>query len=102
LSYHFKQKGYHVDFYTSFFEFQNRELHFLQFDILLLDLNLKDINGLEILKVVLKKKPNMKVIIVSAYLDESNVFKAKELGAIGCTFKDSNLFEVLDKLIERI
>lgn len=102
LSYHFKKKGYNVDFYTSFCEFQDKKLNFLHFDIMLIDLNLNDIYGFELLKIILEINPNMKVIIVSAYLDESKIFEAKELGAIECAFKDSTLFEVLDKLIERI
>ena len=46
--------------------------------------------------------PDIKIIIVSSYLDQSNITKAKELGAYKCISKNSKLFQVLDQIFEAI
>ena len=54
----------------------------LEIDLLILDIRLPGINGLDILKEVRVKYPNMEVIIVSAHGDMDTVIKAMQLGAI--------------------
>jgi len=51
-------------------------------DLLVLDVRLPGINGLDILQDVKVKYPNMEVIIVSAHGDMDTVIKAMRLGAI--------------------
>jgi DNA-binding NtrC family response regulator len=51
-------------------------------DLLVLDVRLPGINGLDILKDVRVKYPNMEVIVVSAHGDMDTVIKAMRLGAI--------------------
>jgi DNA-binding NtrC family response regulator len=51
-------------------------------DLLVLDVRLPGVNGLDILKDVKVKYPNMEVIIVSAHGDMDTVIKAMRLGAI--------------------
>ncbi len=51
-------------------------------DLLILDVRLPGVNGLDILKKVKDKYPNMEVIIVSAHGDMDTVIKAMRLGAI--------------------
>ena len=96
---HLIQKGYHVKIYTSFNEFQG-ELGFGQFDLVLLDLNLPDIYGLDLFKSFKKTNPRMKVIIISAYLDHENITEAKKLGAYECVSKNTQMFQVLDQIFE--
>ncbi len=50
-------------------------------DLLILDVRLPGINGLEILKEVKEEKPNIEVIVVSAHGDMDTVIKALRLGA---------------------
>lgn len=96
---HFTNKGYQVEICTSYHEFQEKIL-LREFDLILLDLNLKDIKGLELLKIVRQMEPDLRIIIISAYLDNKNILRAKELGAYECTSKNSQMFQVLDQLIE--
>ena len=51
-------------------------------DLLILDVRLPGINGLDILKDVNLKYPSMEVIVVSAHGDMDTVIKAMRLGAI--------------------
>jgi len=101
LRYHLIQKRYDVEVCTSYHEFKNN-ISIWQFDLVLLDLNLKDIKGLELLQIILGIRQDLKVIIVSAYLDHKNVLKAKELGAYDCTSKNSQMFQVLDRIIDTL
>lgn len=50
-------------------------------DLLILDVRLPGVNGLDILKEVKIKNPNMEVIIISAHGDMDTVIKAMRLGA---------------------
>jgi len=51
-------------------------------NLLILDVRLPGVNGLDILKEVKIKYPNMEVIVVSAHGDMDTVIKAMRLGAI--------------------
>ena len=53
-----------------------------QIDLLILDVRLPGINGLDILKEVKVDYPSMEVIVVSAHGDMDTVIKAMRLGAI--------------------
>jgi DNA-binding NtrC family response regulator len=53
-----------------------------EIDLMILDVRLPQINGLDILKVVKAKYPNIEVIIVSAHGDMDTVIKSMRLGAI--------------------
>lgn len=67
-----------------------------------LDLHLKDIKGLDLLKIARNMTPSLKIIIISSYLDPSNISIAKELGAYQCTHKNSQMFQVLDQIVETL
>ena len=51
------------------------------YDVLLLDMKLKDMDGMEILKEVKKKKPDLYVIVITGYSTVENTVKAMKLGA---------------------
>ncbi|MEW5802712.1 MAG: response regulator [bacterium] len=101
LRYHLTQRGYRVESCTSFHDFQ-KNINLWQFDLVLLDLNLKDIKGLDFLQIIIGIRPGLKVIILSAYLDHRNIVKAKELGAYECISKNSQMFQVLDQIIDAL
>src|SRR5690606_22368210 len=65
-------------------------------DILLLDLKMKTVDGLEVLKQVKVKNPELKVIVISShYQDNSIEFMVKE-GVSGFIPKGISPFELLD------
>jgi len=64
-------------------------------DILLLDINLPNLSGFDVLKTLGKKYPNVKVLILSSYQDVESVNRAYNLGASGCLTKSSAAAEIL-------
>lgn len=101
---HLSQKDYVVEVCVSCHEFQekNNINNIKEFDLILLDLRLKDGEGLDILKHISEIIPDKKVIMVSSYLDSENISKAKELGVYKCIDKNSKLFHELDHVIETL
>jgi len=59
------------------------------YDLVLLDISLPDINGLEALKEIKKKKPKLPVLIISMYPEEQYAVRAIKAGAHGYITKRS-------------
>jgi CheY-like chemotaxis protein len=76
-------------------------LHGGAYDLILLDLKMPYIDGFEVLKFVKGTFPNIKVVVVTAYADLTNVQKCRKLGADDVIGKPYNL-EYLFKTIERV
>lgn len=70
----------------------------LQPNIVLCDIKIKDVNGLNIVKIYSKKYPKVKFIMLSGYNLEEYKIKAYENGAVGFILKD----ESTDKLVDGI
>ncbi len=51
------------------------------FDLILLDMKLPDIDGMEILKTVRQKRPELQVIVMTGYSTVQNAVEAMKLGA---------------------
>ncbi len=51
------------------------------FDLILLDMKLPDIDGMEILKIVRQKRPELQVIVMTGYSTVQNAVEAMKLGA---------------------
>ena len=64
-------------------------------DIVLMDINMPKMNGLEALKFIKKNKSSAKVIFLSTYNEEHLIKKAKFLGANGFLVKNSTKEELL-------
>ena len=52
-------------------------------DVILLDLNLPDRNGLSMLAELRKDHPEVSIVVLSAFNDRDNIVSALELGALG-------------------
>ncbi len=57
-------------------------------DIMLIDLNLPDIDGLEVTRIIKLKQPNIAVIILSVYEDDEQLFRSIKAGAAHYSAKD--------------
>ena len=51
------------------------------YDVLLLDMMLKDMNGMEILERVKKTRPELYVVVITGYSTVENAVRAMKLGA---------------------
>ncbi len=70
------------------------EMKYEQFGLLLLDINLKNENGLEICKQLKNNKFEGKIVIISSFTDPSFVLNAYHFDADGFIFKDAELNEI--------
>jgi len=59
-----------------------------EFNIVLLDISLPDINGLDILKQIKKIRPNLQVLILSIHPEERYAIRTLKAGASGYLTKD--------------
>lgn len=57
-------------------------------DVVLMDINMPNVNGLEATKQVLEKFPHVKVLMLSIHDDEAYVTEALKLGASGYLLKE--------------
>jgi DNA-binding NarL/FixJ family response regulator len=64
-------------------------------DILLLDLMMPDMDGLEILRQVRERSPEVKVIVLTGYFDEEVVLRALQEGAIGYFLKGGSTADLV-------
>jgi two-component system invasion response regulator UvrY len=73
-----------------------------EYDIVLLDISLPDINGLEVLKEIRKKKRKLPVLILSMYPEENYAARALKAGAQGYLTKASapdELVQAVQKIL---
>ncbi len=67
-------------------------------DVILLDIGLPDINGIQITHRVKQEKVNAKIIILSMYEDEAHILQAFNAGADGYTIKTMPFSEIVDSI----
>ncbi len=58
-------------------------------DILLMDIRMKEITGLEAAEVILKKYPDAKILFLTTFLDDEYIVRALYLGAKGYILKQN-------------
>ena len=68
----------------------------LQPDVLVLDISMPQVDGIEVLKEIQSDKPRPKVVILSIHADLALVQHALELGALGYVLKQSASEEFAD------
>jgi two-component system, NarL family, response regulator NreC len=69
-------------------------------DILVLDLMMPGLNGLEVTRRVTKVSPATKTIILSMYMNEPYVIEALRNGAYGYILKESNISDLIRAIRE--
>jgi len=67
-------------------------------DILLLDINLPDGNGYELVPRVIETSPTTHVVILTSYTDEDTIMRAVDIGVSGFLPKSVSLSDFLDAL----
>ncbi|OIO72615.1 MAG: hypothetical protein AUJ85_09925 [Elusimicrobia bacterium CG1_02_37_114] len=60
-------------------------------DLVLLDLAMPQMDGIQVLKELKKINPRIEVMIITAYRDAEKVVESFRLGAFDCLFKPFNL-----------
>lgn len=81
----------------------NAALQFLELhpvDIVLLDLRMPGLSGLEVLPKLLALDPRPSVVILSSFDFEEEIYKAAKLGASGYLMKDATRDEIIRALFD--
>lgn len=67
-------------------------------DIVILDLGLPDINGLDVIELLIEKHPEVKIVVLSMHISREHVSKAIEAGALGYIPKSSTHSRLLEAI----
>lgn len=67
-------------------------------DLVLSDINMPEMSGLELLQIIKQRYPHLRVVMVTAYSDEKNVAEALAAGSDQYLTKPINFAELRDLL----
>ena len=76
------------------------ELPRLQPDIVIMDINLPGMNGIECIKLVKDKSPDTQFMMFTVYENDEKVFEALKAGASGYLLKNTGLVQLIESLKE--
>jgi DNA-binding NarL/FixJ family response regulator len=69
-------------------------------DIVIMDINLPGISGIECIRLVKKKTPNTQFMMFTVYENDEKVFEALKAGASGYLLKNTGLLQITESLKE--
>lgn len=67
-------------------------------DVILMDLVMKEMDGIEATKQIIEKWPQAKIIIVTSFLDDEKVYPALEAGATSYLLKTSSASKIAEAI----
>ena len=76
------------------------EIPKLQPDIVIMDINLPGMNGIECIRQVKGKSPNTQFMMFTVYENDEKVFEALKAGASGYLLKNTGLVQLIESLKE--
>lgn len=79
-------------------EFLEKSIEVQDLDVLLCDIGLPGMSGIEGISKIQKKYPKISIMMLSVYVDSDRIFKALCAGATGYLQKDTPLEEILNSI----
>ena len=67
-------------------------------DVVLMDFNMPHLNGIDLTKLLLDEKPDLKILILSMYNEERHIQAFRNIGARGYIFKTASPSEVVQAI----
>ena len=88
------------DFVQHIYEASNgkefvENLSFVDCDVVLMDIEMPEMNGVEATELALRMKPDLKIIVLSMYGDEQYYYKMVDSGVKGFVLKNSGIEKVI-------
>lgn len=68
-------------------------------DVLLLDIKMPEMNGIDTLKIIHEKFPSIRVLILSAFYDEAYVSQSLEYGVNGYLTKEMDILDIKNAIL---
>ncbi|MGB2600677.1 MAG: response regulator [Candidatus Omnitrophota bacterium] len=96
----FEKKGFEVD--VAYDLKTGMEMYNPSYDLVLLDINLREETSFPLLEKIKKENPDLPVLMFSGYDSEENIMKAKSLGADGFIPKPFRIEFLKDFLFPKI
>lgn len=87
--------GFHVVGEATTGEEAIRLAEALQPDVIVMDIHMPGVNGIEATRRIVRTSPNIRILIVTMFEDDASVFTAMRAGARGYTLKDAEKDELL-------
>lgn len=69
-------------------------------DVILMDIQMPEMNGIEATKIITQRYPHIKIIMLTVLDDENHIFQAIQAGANGYILKDEPPQKLLDGILE--
>jgi DNA-binding NarL/FixJ family response regulator len=69
-------------------------------DVLLVDLGLPDVSGIEVIRQAARTQPRCDVMVITVFGDEHNVLASIEAGATGYVLKDCSDADLVESIVE--
>lgn len=76
------------------------EAHEKRPDVILMDINMPILNGIEATRTILSELPEIKIIILTSFEERENLFRAIKAGATGYLLKNLDGKEIIEGLLE--
>jgi DNA-binding NarL/FixJ family response regulator len=67
-------------------------------DVILMDINLPGMSGIDCLPALRRKIPEVEILMLTAYEEDDNIFRALKSGASGYILKSSHAQEIFDAI----
>lgn len=67
-------------------------------DIILMDIRMPGLNGIEATRLIMEKHPNIHILLLTMFKDDKSVFTAMRAGAKGYVLKDADESELLQSI----
>ena len=95
-----KHEGHHITAVSSGLEAIELLRSLEKFDLLVTDLRMVPVSGMEVAEFARNERPELAVIILSAYMDLETSKILMDMGCRACVRKPFGLSDILDPILE--